>query len=104
MIETIKKNNANLSILSLRCSFSPRFKAGPTPIKQPSPGKDRAQVKPRYPPPSVTRLPLEDSRLASIRRDRVGSAVRTGVLVPVCPWQHLQKFNLRPTCWRWREQ
>ena len=35
-------------------------------------GKDRAQVKPRCPPPSVTHLPLEDSRLASIRRGRVG--------------------------------
>jgi hypothetical protein len=29
-----------------------------------------------------------------------GSAVRTGVPVPVCPAQHLQRFNLRPTCWR----
>jgi hypothetical protein len=22
------------------------------------------------------------------------------VPVPVCPSQHLQRFNLRPTCWR----
>jgi hypothetical protein len=46
MIETIKKNNANLSILSLRRSFSPQARSRTHPYQTTLASQDPAHVQP----------------------------------------------------------